>query len=105
MKRLINLEMAAELPKEESKTDIIGMIILDHKGTIIIAWDIFIGLLCIVSAYFYAYTSLFGIGISISNIKQGDVSERERSQSKQITDLTFFVIFSLDIMKNFLTDF
>ena len=63
MKRLINLEMAAELPQEESKTDIVGICILDHKGSFVIVWDIFIGLLCVVSAFFYAYTSLFGIEV------------------------------------------
>ena len=74
--------MAAELPKEQSNTDIVGMIILDHKGTIIMAWDIFIGLLCVVSSYFYAYTSLFGIEIPRSNLKKIDVTDFEDSKSK-----------------------
>ena len=55
------------MPKEDPQIEIVQMIILDHKGMPVITWDIFIGLLCIVSAYFYAYMSLFGIEVAHAN--------------------------------------
>lgn len=65
-------------------------IIIHRKSNFSVYWDILMGLLCIYSAFFYAYASLFdvqdfeNVGLQTAEMKQ---------------DIFFFVMFTFDILK------
>lgn len=71
------------------------MIILDQNSVFCLIWNFIEVICCVLSSYMYAYMAAFGIRNSDLTI----------NSDLRVTDIFFFIVFTISIIMNFLRDF
>lgn len=87
---------------EQSKTefDILDFIIIRDDSTFTVIWRIINALACVISSYLYAYLACFGF-----DDVEFDEHDNYHAKFLRNADMIFFIIFSLTIVINCLTEY